>query len=76
MTPLRPKLIFYFFFQNSRTAKFGMTKKNMPKSQAKTQTIIPVIPFFNHFLTLKMYYGNIVTGLRYFMCLDQKLLDL
>ena len=29
-----------------------------PKSQAKFKPPIPVIPIFNHFLTIKRYYGN------------------
>ena len=35
-----------------------MPKKMAPKSQAKFKTPIPVIPIFNHFLTIKRYYGN------------------
>ena len=47
MTPLRPKLI--FFFQNFKILKFSMAKKLMSKSQAKIKLSFPQYPFLNYF---------------------------
>ena len=55
---LRPKFKKKFFLKNPSTTQFGMPKKMTPNSQAKFKPPILAIPIFNHFLTIKRYYGN------------------